>query len=225
MDSRCFVSSDDDTSNVALNKYIGYRDDKKMINDKSLHASLINTGTNLLLLSVMLFSLPGYTKNGTGVWQFESEEGFCAFSTAVNSDNDPFYVSASVGLTFYYFNQPVVTDPCAETLGQNAISVLIYSKAPGRIQTGTHVLLQSKNLFNEQATVLKFYHSCSDRESYTLDYRVTDLLLTDLLAGENIRLTAHLEKYGAMAGPVRTDGFEAAYEKLTSCINRLNRNR
>ncbi|VAW76790.1 hypothetical protein MNBD_GAMMA15-66 [hydrothermal vent metagenome] len=190
-----------------------------MIQNKSLRTSLINTATNLLILSALLFSPSGYAKNKTGAWQFESADGFCTVSTAVGSDDNPFYVTASVGLTFYYFSKPVITDHCTEVLEQNAVSVLIYSKLRGGIQTGTHVLLQSKNLFNEQATALKFYHSCDGREAYTLDYRVTDLLLTDLLARENIRLTVNLENYGAMVGQIRTNGFEAAYEKLAECID------
>jgi len=196
-----------------------------MTNDELPDAIFIKSCISLLLLLIMTFSFPEYAKGGMSAWRFDSEEGYCFISTSVQSDESLVYVLASVNLSLYYSNKPVVTDHCEETLDQNVISAIIYSNAPNKIQAGTHALLQSKNLFNEQAPAFQFNPGCSDRGAYSLDYRVTDILLTDLLAEENIRLTAYLEKYGAIAGPVRTNGFEAAYESLANCIDRLNQNR
>lgn len=193
-----------------------------MTKDKSPAVSRIKTCSNLLLLSAVFFSLPGYAKDTTSAWHFDSGEDHCMLSTAVNSYNFKNYVSASAALFLYYVNQPVVTDNCEEMIEQNVVSAIIFSGGANKIQTGTHAQLQSKNLLNEQAPVLQFNPACTSRHAYSLDYRVTDLLLTDLLAGENIWLTTYLEKYGSMVGLVRTDGFEAAYEKLVACIDRLN---
>jgi len=192
-----------------------------MTKDQSSGASFGKTCTTLLLLSAMTFSLPGFAKSVTSAWKLESEEGYCLISTSVQSNKSQLYVLSSVNLWLYYADEPVQSDNC-DAFELHAITGMISSRHSEGIQVGTHALLQSNSLLNEQIPALQFSPGCKTTQVYSLDYRVTNLLLTALLAKENIRLTAYLDKSGAMTGPIRTNGFEAAYEKLEDCIEQLN---
>lgn len=210
-----------DTSNVRIEQ-LSCTEYILMTKNQPSGTSFGNTCTTLLLLSTMAFSLPGFAKNGTSAWQFGSESGFCHISTTVQSNENRFYgFLSSINLWLYYSDQPDLTDNC-DALEQHTISGIITTWGSERFRVGTHALLQSNSLLNEQIPAREFSPGCKTTQVYSIDYRVTNLLVSALLAKENIRLTAYLDKSGAMTSPVHTDGFEAAYEKLVSCIERLN---
>jgi hypothetical protein len=139
----------------------------------------------------------------------------------VQSDESAIYVLGSVKLSFSYIDLPDITGDCAIEIEQNALTAMVFVSPSDQIRDDTHALLQSDSLWNEQIPVHHFSEQCGIKGSYFLDFRVSDLLLSALLAEEEIRITTHHEKGGPLTGLVPTKGFDTAYPRLMNCIEAM----
>jgi hypothetical protein len=178
----------------------------------------IGIGTSLLAAAGLLLS--GYVQ-AKDPWNFESGDRYCEIETLVKPDNNNVYEPKAITLTIIYMKPSATAHQCEDALEHNSVIALVTTQQYTSFLEGSHAMLQSDGLLNEQVPMVYYGNRCIIKSSYTLDYRVSNLLITELFSQEDIRLTTHLESSGSITGSVSTDGFDSVFQKFTECVDAL----
>ncbi len=171
--------------------------------------------------TVFTLGIQGNALARSDIWTFDSGDFYCKLETKLTSTKRGELEYFATGFTLIFIDHPGTHSKCSEGIIQKSVQSMITAPFVYRLQPGSHALIQSTSLLNEQVSLQHFNNNCRVVSAYIPNHRTTSLLLEALNANEDIQITTHFEKSSTQVGFINPEGFPAAYKKMTTCIRDL----